>query len=63
MTQMQQATQLETNTKKTAIVQRVVDELLAKTLQRGFFGIASIDVCIQDGVIQEIQERIERKYR
>ncbi len=55
--------QLDTNVKQTAKLQQVVNELLDKTLQRGFFGMASIALCIHDGVIQEIQEHIERKHR
>jgi len=55
--------EFEANVKKTTKLQHVVDELLDKILQRGFFGVASIEVCIEDGVIQEIQEHIERKHR
>jgi hypothetical protein len=52
-----------TNQRKTAQLEQVLHELLAKNLQRGVFGIASLDVVISDGTIQGLKERWERTHK
>jgi len=53
----------QANRQKIAILQEIIDALLGKALERGFFGMVTIEVRVQDGTIQEIEERIERKHR
>jgi hypothetical protein len=49
-----------TNAKKVAQLEKVVAELLAATLRRGFFGTAVVEVCVQDGTIQHIRRKVEQ---
>jgi hypothetical protein len=51
------------NSQKVAKLYELIDALLDKALERGFFGVATVEVRVQDGTIQEIEERIERKHR
>jgi hypothetical protein len=51
------------NRQKVAKLREIIDTLLDKALERGFFGVATVEVRVQDGTIQEIEERIVRKYR
>ena len=51
------------NRQKVAKLQEIIDALLDRALERGFFGVATVEVRVQDGTIQEIEERIERKHR
>jgi tRNA(Ser,Leu) C12 N-acetylase TAN1 len=62
---MQQETlkQTQVNRQKVAKLREIIDALLDKALERGFYGVATVAVRVQDGTIQEIEERIERKHR
>jgi predicted DNA-binding protein len=62
---MQQETLKHThpNRQKAAELREIIDALLDKALERGFFGVATVEVRVQDGTIQEIEERIVRKHR
>jgi hypothetical protein len=51
------------NRQKVAKLQEIMDALLDRALERGFFGAATVEVRVQDGTIQEIEERIEQKHR
>jgi hypothetical protein len=53
----------QANRQKIAQLQEIIDALLEKALERGFFGVATVEIRVQDGTIQEIEERIERKHR
>jgi hypothetical protein len=53
----------QVNRQKIAKLQEILEALLEKALERGFFGAATVEVRVQDGTIQEIEERIERKHR
>jgi hypothetical protein len=53
----------EANRQKLVKLREVVDTLLEKGLRRGFFGVIAVEVNIQDGTIQHIEERIQRKHR
>jgi hypothetical protein len=53
----------QVNRQKIAKLQEIIEALLEKALERGFFGVATVEVRVQDGTIQEIEERIERKHR
>lgn len=44
-------------------VHSVLDQALQKGLEAGFYGSVSVQVKIQDGSVQEIQERMDRKHR
>ena len=44
-------------------LQQVLDELLRTALKQGFFGVIGIEVDVQDGTIQQLQERIQRRHR
>jgi hypothetical protein len=56
-------THTQANRQKIDMLQEIIDALLEKALERGFFGVAAVEVRVQDGTIQEIEERIERKHR
>jgi hypothetical protein len=56
-------THTHANCQKIAKLQEIIAALLDKALERGFFGVAAVEVRVQDGTIQEIKERIERKHR
>ncbi|MGD0652818.1 MAG: hypothetical protein ABSA16_00605 [Thermoguttaceae bacterium] len=49
-----------TNAKKVAQLEKALAELLAATLKRGFFGIAGVEVSVQDGTIQHIRRKVEQ---
>lgn len=49
-----------TNVKKVAQLQQALAEMLAETLKRGFFGIAAVEVSVQDGTIQHIRRKVEQ---
>jgi hypothetical protein len=53
----------QANRQKIDMLQEIIDALLEKALERGFFGVATVEIRVQDGTIQEIEERIERKHR
>ena len=48
------------NAKKLAQVQQTLAEILAQTLQRGFFGTAATEVSVQDGTIQHIRRTVDQ---
>lgn len=48
------------NVKKMEQLQRIMKELLAESLRRGFFGTATIEWNVQDGTIQHIRRIIDR---
>ena len=48
------------NAKKVAQLQRVMAELLAESLRRGFFGTAAVELSVQDGTIQCIRRKVEK---
>jgi hypothetical protein len=41
-------------------LQQALAEVLAKSLQRGFYGTVQVEATIQDGVIQMIRRKIEQ---
>ena len=51
------------NRQKIAKLQAMMDALLERALERGFFGVATVEIRVQDGTIQEIEERIARRHR
>jgi len=51
------------NAKKIRQLRQALSEILAKALQRGFFGIAGLEFNVQDGTIQEVRQRVERVER
>ena len=53
----------ETNRRKTAQLERLLRELLAKSLRRGFYGTASLEFVVSDGTIQGIRERLEQTHK
>ena len=48
------------NAERVAQLESVVADLLAETMQRGFFGTAAVELNIQDGTIQYIRRRVDR---
>jgi hypothetical protein len=48
------------NAKKVAQLNLALAEVLAEALRRGFFGIAAVELTVQDGTIQNIRRRVER---
>ena len=53
----------ETNRRKTKQLEGLLRELLAKSLQRGFYGTASLELVVSDGTIQGIHERLEQTHK
>jgi hypothetical protein len=48
------------NQKKVKQLQKAVDDLLAESLHRGFFGTLSVEVTVNDGTIQHIRRKVEQ---
>lgn len=48
------------NAKKVAQLKSALAEILAEVLRRGFFGVAAVELSVQDGTIQHIRRRTER---
>jgi hypothetical protein len=48
------------NATKLALLERAVHAIVRETLQKGFFGSASIEVKVQDGAIQYVRHTLER---
>lgn len=51
------------NEMSVALAERMLAEILAEVLRRGFFGKAGVEISVQDGTIQTVRrttERIER---
>ncbi len=53
----------ETNRRKTAQLEGLLRELLAKSLERGFYGTVSLELVVSDGTIQGIRERMEQTHK
>lgn len=51
------------NQERTARAERIWAGLLEETLQRGFFGIAAIELSVTDGTIQHVRRKVERLER
>ena len=52
--------QSTTNQQKQEQLERLLRAMLAEALCRGFFGSIAVELCIQDGTIQNIRQRMER---
>jgi hypothetical protein len=52
-----------TNSVKTRDAAELLESALRKELRPGFHGRVTIQVTIQDGTIQTIEEQVERKLR
>lgn len=50
----------QANSQKLAQLQRVWKELLAEALKHGFYGVAAVELKVQDGTIQAICRKVER---
>lgn len=50
----------EVNKRKLARLSAAWREVLAETLQRGFYGTATVEVTVNDGTIQHIRKKVER---
>jgi len=48
------------NVEKLQQLERMLGELLAQLLRRGFFGNGAIELSVQDGTIQHIRRMVER---
>jgi hypothetical protein len=53
-------TRTPANAQRVEQLESVLAELLAETMQRGFFGTASVELNVQDGTIQYIRRRVDR---
>ena len=53
----------QANHRQVLALHNLIETLVLKLLVRGFHGEATIKFSVQDGVIQLIEERIERKHR
>jgi hypothetical protein len=51
------------NHAKLAVVERVLKDQLAAVLTRGFHGIATLELAVQDGTIQHVRHGVERTER
>ncbi len=54
---------MSNNDKKTEKLNRLIDETLSSVLRKGFHGMVSFNILIQDGAIQEIQKVESSKHR
>ena len=48
------------NAERVKQVERMLAEILAEALRRGFHGTVSIEVNVQDGTIQQIRHRVDQ---
>ena len=48
------------NQRKIELAEAALNELLAESLQRGFFGTFWLELAVQDGTIQHVRRSIER---
>ncbi len=53
----------ESNRVKLALAERALKDQLATVLARGFHGIATLEIAVQDGTIQHVRHGIERTER
>jgi len=51
------------NRTKVAHLERVLADLLAEALERGWHGRISVELAVQDGTIQDVRRRLERVER
>jgi hypothetical protein len=51
------------NNRMTEKLRQILDTLLERALQRGFFGTAAVEISVQDGTIQHIRYRLEQLER
>lgn len=51
------------NRTKVAQLEAALAELLSQTLRRGFFGVARLELTIQDGTIQQVRRVVEQVER
>jgi hypothetical protein len=51
------------NAEKLQQLERMLAELLAQLLRRGFFGNGAIELSVQDGTIQHIRRKVEQVER
>jgi hypothetical protein len=51
------------NNRMTEKLRQILDTLLERALQRGFFGTAAVEISVQDGTIQHIRYRVEQLER
>jgi hypothetical protein len=49
-----------TNQRKLATLKAALDAIVADVLQRGFYGVAVVELSVQDGTIQCIRRKVER---
>ena len=52
-----------TNAKKVAQLESSLAEILTRTLRRGFFGTAAVELSVQDGTIQHIRSKVEQIHK
>ncbi len=48
------------NEKKLVQLQSMLAEILSEAFKRGFYGTVSLELTVQDGIIQRIRQRVER---
>lgn len=49
-----------TNVQRITQLEQTLAEIVGETLQRGFFGTATVELKVQDGTIQQIRRVVER---
>jgi len=52
-----------TNQQRVTKVKLLLEDLLLEVLQRGFYGVAAIELSVQDGTIQNIHRKVEQIHR
>lgn len=53
----------DANRGKLALVERILKDQFATALARGFHGVATLELAVQDGTIQHVRHGIERTER
>jgi hypothetical protein len=48
------------NELRKALLDRAVREILAVAAQPGFYGTVSVELSVQDGVIQHVRQKVDR---
>jgi hypothetical protein len=49
-----------TNQRKLATVQAALEAIMGDVLRQGFYGVAGVELSVQDGTIQCIRRKVER---
>jgi hypothetical protein len=49
-----------TNQRKLVTLQAAIEAILGDVLRRGFYGIAGVELSVQDGTIQCVRRKVER---